>query len=66
MNLNWITAEDIDAWAAKDLRRSQEILPDLIAKLIHASSDKIESINFMDIQSSGYDGTLVYEWLPRY
>lgn len=59
MNINWITAEDIDAWAKKKPRRAQEILPELVAKLIRASSDKIDSLNVPNIQSSGYDGTLV-------
>ena len=58
MNINWIAAEDIDTWAKKESRHAQEILPVMLARLIHASSDKVDSINVPDIQSSGYDVTL--------
>jgi hypothetical protein len=58
MDINWITATDIDAWVRNESRRAQEILPDLLVRLIHASSNKIDNINVPDIQSSGYDITL--------
>jgi len=61
MNVKWITATDIDDWAKKEPRRAQEILPELVAKLIYATSDKIDSANFpieKGIQYAGYDGTL--------
>ena len=58
MIIDWIAAEDIDAWATKESRRAQELLPELIARLIYATSNKIQNINFTSIEASGFDGEL--------
>ena len=58
---NQITVNKLDNWARTNPRRAQEILPELIIKLILATSDKIISHNFpieKGIQYSGYDGIL--------
>lgn len=54
-----ITANDIEMWAIKEHILAQKILPELVYKLIHASTDKVDSNNVPAIQSSGYDGVLV-------
>ena len=56
-----VTATEIDTWAKSNPRRAQEILPELIANLILATSKKIVDFNFpieKGIQYSGYDGVL--------
>ena len=56
-----LTASEIDSWAKTDPRRAQEILPELIIRLILCTSSKINSYNFpieKAIQYSGYDGVL--------
>lgn len=58
---NLISATEIDAWASQNLRRAQELLPELIVRLILCSSSKINDYNFpieKGIQFSGYDGVL--------
>lgn len=57
----FLLAEDIEAWATAHPRRAQEILPELIIKLILCSS-QITDYNFpieKGIQFPGYDGILV-------
>ena len=39
----------------KESHHAQKTFPALLAKLIHASTDKIDSLNVPDIKSSGYD-----------
>ena len=59
-----LTATELDEWSRTNPRRAQEILPELIAKLILASTDKIIQLNFpieKAIQYPGYDGVLVSE-----
>jgi len=59
--LNHISATELDAWSRSNSRRAQEILPELIIRLILATSDKIISHNFpieKGIQFAGYDGVL--------
>ncbi|MEM1486389.1 hypothetical protein V6615_16235 [Oscillospiraceae bacterium PP1C4] len=56
-----ISATEIDAWAKVNPRRSQEILPELMIRLILATSKKIRDFNFpieKGIQFAGYDGVL--------
>ena len=56
-----LKAADIEDWVNKEPRRAQEILPNLIIRLILCSSNKIISYNFpveSGIQYSGYDGVL--------
>lgn len=56
-----ITAAEIDAWAKQNPRRAQELLPELIVRLILCTSSKISDYNFpieKGIQFSGYDGVL--------
>lgn len=58
---NSITATEIDAWAKLNPRRAQELLPELIVRLILCTSSKINDYNFpieKGIQFSGYDGVL--------
>lgn len=57
-----ITATEIDTWAKAYPRKAQEILPELIIRLILCTSSQIEDYNFpieKGIQYSGYDGTLI-------
>lgn len=61
---NTITATEIDSWAKLNPRRAQEILPELIERLVLSTSSKIVDYNFpieKAIQYSGYDGVLVSE-----
>ena len=58
---NLIAATEIDAWAKLNPRRAQELLPELIVRLILCTSSKINDYNFpieKGIQFSGYDGVL--------
>ena len=58
---NLISATEIDAWAKQNPRRAQELLPELIVRLILSTSSKINDYNFpieKGIQFSGYDGVL--------
>lgn len=59
--INHISANELDSWADSNPRRAQEILPELIIRLILATSNKINSYNFpieKGIQYPGYDGVL--------
>ena len=62
MNMNHVlTASEIDAWARENPRRAQELLPELIVRLILCTSSEIRDFNFpteKGIQYSGYDGVL--------
>ena len=56
-----LTATEIDTWAKAYPRYAQELLPQLIARLVLCSSSKIEDYNFpieKGIQFAGYDGVL--------
>lgn len=56
-----LTAAEIDSWAKSEPRRAQEILPELLIRLILCTSDDIENYNFpidKAIQYAGYDGVL--------
>lgn len=62
--LNNISATELDTWSKANPRRAQEILPELIIRLILATSNKIISHNFpieKGIQFAGYDGVLESE-----
>ena len=62
--LNNISATELDTWSKANTRRAQEILPELIIRLILATSNKIISHNFpieKGIQFAGYDGVLESE-----
>lgn len=55
------SANEIDAWAKGEPRLAQELLPELIVRLVLATSKKITDYNFpieKGIQFSGYDGVL--------
>lgn len=59
--MKWITAADIDSWTAKEPRKAQELLPQLVWKLILSSCEHINDHHFpfgKAIQYSGYDGYL--------
>lgn len=59
--MKWITATEIDSWTAMEPRRAQEILPQLVWKLILGSCVQINDHHFpygKAIQYSGYDGFL--------
>ena len=59
--MKWITATEIDNWTSQEPRRAQEILPQLIWKLILGSCIHINDHHFpygKAIQYSGYDGFL--------
>jgi len=59
--MKWITATEIDSWTTKEPRRAQEILPQLVWKLILGSCTQINDHHFpygKAIQYSGYDGFL--------
>ena len=59
--LNKLTASEIDSWAQLHPRRAQEILPELVGRLILATAKKVESFHFpieKAIQFAGYDGVL--------
>lgn len=63
------TANEIDAWARGEPRKAQELLPELIVRLILATSKKITDYNFSigkGIQFSGYDGVLISEEQTSY
>ena len=69
--MKWITAADIDNWTAREPRRAQELLPQLVWKLILASCKHIDDHHFpygKSVQYSGYDGYLnttdVHPFIP--
>lgn len=43
---NLIAATEIDAWAKLNPRRAQELLPELIVRLILCTSSKINDYNY--------------------
>ncbi len=63
--LNRISATELDNWSRNNPRQAQEILPELVIRLVLATSDKIIRHNFFDrkkgIQYAGYDGVLESE-----
>ena len=44
--MKWITATEIDSWTTKEPRRAQEILPQLVWKLILGSCTQINDHHF--------------------
>ncbi|PTQ84185.1 hypothetical protein C8U37_110103 [Trichococcus patagoniensis] len=59
-----ITPEKLDSWSKDHSRRAQEILPELVARLVLSSSNKIKNFHFpygKGIQYPGYDGYLVVD-----
>ena len=57
--MKWITSTNIKQWA--DTRESQELLPELIIRLIRATSKDVNTIKFPcgdAIHLSGWDGVL--------
>ena len=57
--MKWITSTNIKQWA--DTRESQELLPELIVRLIRATSKDVNTIKFPcgdAIHLSGWDGVL--------
>lgn len=57
--MKWVTSTDLKHWA--DTRKSQELLPELIIRLIRATSKDVNSIKFPcgdAIYLSGWDGEL--------
>lgn len=64
-----LTAVEIDSWAKENPRRAQEILPELIERLVLCTSTKIVDYNFPienAIQYSGYDGVSISEEKTSY
>lgn len=62
MIITKITAADIDDWTAREPRRAQELLPQLVWKLILASNIQLDNHHFpfeKAVQYSGYDGYLM-------
>ena len=62
--LNRISATELDNWSRNNPRQAQEILPELVIRLVLATSDKIIRHNFSiekGIQYAGYDGVLESE-----
>lgn len=60
--ISLISATDLDFWAQKEPRKAQEILPQLLIRLIFSTTQNIDYFNFpieKGIQFSGYDGVLV-------
>lgn len=56
-----ITPERLDSWSSENSRRAQEILPEIVARLVLSSFNKIKDFNFpygKGIQFPGYDGYL--------
>jgi hypothetical protein len=61
MSINWITASEIEAWTTREPRRAQELLPELIWRLLLASCVNMMEHHFPHskaVQYSGYDGYL--------
>lgn len=61
MSVNWITSSEIEAWTSREPRRAQEILPELVWRLLLASCINIKDHHFPHskaVQYSGYDGYL--------
>ncbi|MCB8818767.1 hypothetical protein [Desulfosporosinus shakirovi] len=61
MGINWITASEIEAWTSREPRRAQELLPELVWRLLLASCVNIRDHHFPHskaVQYSGYDGYL--------
>lgn len=57
-----ITANEIDNWAKKEPRQAQELLPQLVIRLILSTCNNIEKFDFpigKGVQFPGYDGVLV-------
>ncbi|AGY82761.1 hypothetical protein [Carnobacterium inhibens] len=56
-----ITPEKLDSWSTEYSRRAQEILPEIVARLVLSSFNQIKDFNFpygKGIQFPGYDGYL--------
>lgn len=56
-----ITPERLDSWSRENNRRAQEILPEIVARLVLSSFNQIRDFNFpygKGIQFPGYDGYL--------
>ncbi|GAB6154751.1 hypothetical protein JCM17380_35010 [Desulfosporosinus burensis] len=61
MGINWITASEIEAWTSREPRRAQELLPELVWRLLLASCVNMMEHHFPHskaVQYSGYDGYL--------
>ena len=57
--MKWITSTDLKHWA--DTRNAQGLLPELVARLIRATSSNINALRFPcgdAIHLSGWDGIL--------
>ena len=58
-NMKWITSTDIKHWA--DTHKAQGLLPELVCRLIRATSTKINKLRFPNgdaIHLNGWDGVL--------
>jgi len=61
LGINWITASEIEAWTSREPRRAQELLPELVWRLLLASCGNMINHHFPHskaVQYSGYDGYL--------
>ena len=66
---NMLTASALDSWARDNPRRAQELLPELVLRLILRTSSQITEYDFpieKGIQYSGYDGVLVSDEKTSY
>ena len=66
--MKWITAAEIDNWTVKEPRRAQEVLPQLIWKLILGSCTRINDhhfpyVNLRDIKLPGTGNRCGSPWL---
>lgn len=59
---NMLSTSVLDSWARENPRKAQELLPELVLRLILRTSSQIADYDFpieKGIQYSGYDGVLV-------
>lgn len=66
---NRLSASELDSWAKDNPRRAQELLPELVLRLVLRTSTQITECNIpieKAIQYGGYDGVLVSEEKTRY
>lgn len=66
---NMLSASVLDSWARENPRKAQELLPELVLRLILRTSSQIADYDFpieKGIQYSGYDGVLVSDEKTSY
>lgn len=66
---NMLSTSVLDSWARENPRKAQELLPELVLRLILRTSSQIADYDFpieKGIQYSGYDGVLVSDEKTSY